>query len=78
VAGRRNFDFSVCVSPPLLFRPEADYQLSIIFAARSGREELGDPHDENFAWWIEIAAWVDRGPAAARVDLGPHGSAVME
>ena len=28
-------DFSICVPPPLLFRPEADYQLSINFAARS-------------------------------------------
>ena len=42
-SGRRNFDFSVCVSPPLLFRPEADYQLSIIFAARSAAKSWGTP-----------------------------------
>ena len=34
-AGAHRLDLLICVPPPLLFRPEADYQLSIIFVARS-------------------------------------------
>ena len=40
MAGSHRLDLLICV-PPLLFRPEADYQLSIIFAARSAAKSWG-------------------------------------